>query len=183
MLRCFSRALEFTQNNNNQHHGILMYSHIISQEPSTRALCFSFESINNYSKDLSRKQKFKNLSVSLARRYQNIECCNFINDQLRPDSNLLFATGEKDQSHKLMEHNETVDLQIRFQRSGLFSWVILKVRIRRLSVSEQDIKLKTEAILRYNSDPVTLLLKIWKREKICQVFGFFYFELTKFLKP
>ena len=46
-----------------------------------RALCFSFESTNNYSKDLSRKQKFKNLSVSLVRRHQKMECCNFINNR------------------------------------------------------------------------------------------------------
>ena len=51
-----------------------------------------------------------------------------------------------------MEDNETVDLQIKFQRSGLFSWVTLKVRICRLSVSKQNIKLKAKAILASNSD-------------------------------
>ena len=51
-----------------------------------------------------------------------------------------------------MEDNETVDLQIKFQRSGVFSWVTLKVRICRLPVSEQNIKLKAKAILASNSD-------------------------------
>ena len=60
-----------------------------------RALCFSFESTDNYSKDLSDKQKFKNLSVFLARRHQKMECCNFINNHLTLDSHLLFATGKK----------------------------------------------------------------------------------------
>ena len=76
-----------------------------------------------------------------------------------------------------MEDNKIVDLQIKFQRSGPFSWVTLKVRICRLSVSEQNIKLKTKAILAYNDDAVTLLLKFWKREKIFQLFRFIYFEL------
>ena len=72
MLRCFFRALEFTQSNN-KYHGIHIYFHIISLEPPTRALCFSFESTHNYSKDLSRKQKFINLSVFLARRHKKNE--------------------------------------------------------------------------------------------------------------
>ena len=87
-----SRALEFTQSNNNQHHGIFICSHIISLKPLTRALCFSFESKCNYSKELSHKRQFKNLSFSLARGHQNMGCCNFIDNQLAPDSHLLFAT-------------------------------------------------------------------------------------------
>ena len=62
---------------------------------STRALCFRFESTNNYSEYLSRKQKFKHLSVSLARRHQKMECCNFINNQLTMVSHVLFATEKK----------------------------------------------------------------------------------------
>ena len=54
---------------------------VISLEPPTTSLCFCFESTHNYSKDLSHKHKFKNLSVSLARRHQKTECCNFINTQ------------------------------------------------------------------------------------------------------
>ena len=84
-----SRALEFTQSNNNQHHGIFICSHIISLKPLTRALCFSFESKCNYSKELSRKRQFKNLSFSLARGHQNMGCCNFIDNQLAPHSHLL----------------------------------------------------------------------------------------------
>ena len=76
-----------------------------------------------------------------------------------------------------MEHNETVDLQIKFQRLWLFSWVTLTVQICNLSFSEQNIKLKAKAILAYNADAVILLLKFLKREEICQVFGFIYFKL------
>ena len=73
-----------------------------------------------------------------------------------------------------MEDNDTVDLRIKFQRSGLFSWVTLKVRICRLSVSQQNMKVKRKAIILYNVDAAT---QFWKREKICQVFGLIYFEL------
>ena len=95
MLRCFSRALEFNQRNNNQYHAIYIYFHIISLETATKILCFNIESAHNYSKYLSRKQKFINWSVSLARRHQNMECRNFINNQLKLDPNLLFITWKK----------------------------------------------------------------------------------------
>ena len=70
-------------------------------------------------------------------------------------STLNFNTGfisyvcnwKKVRCHKLVEGNETVDLQIKFQRLGLFSWVTLKVRICRSSVSERSIKLKTKQYL------------------------------------
>ena len=145
MLRCFFRALEFTQSNN-QYHRIHLYFHIISLEPPSRALCFSFGSTHKCSKDLSRKQTFINLSFSLSRLHEKTECCNFINNQLTPDSpiNTDCLQLEKTQCNKLMEDNETVDLQIKFQRSGLFSWVTLKVQICRLSFSKQNIKLKTK---------------------------------------
>ena len=137
MLKCFSPALEFTQSNNNQHDGIHIYSHCISLELPTRALCFSLASTHNYSKDLFRKQKFKHLLISLARRHQKVNT-GFTS---------IVCNWKKVQSHKSMEDNETVHLQIKFLRSGLFSWVILKVRIRRLSVLEQNMKLKTKQYL------------------------------------
>ena len=62
------------------------------QTPPIRVFCFSFQSTQSYYEDLSRKQKFKNFSVSLARWHQKMECCNLINNQLTPDSHLLFAT-------------------------------------------------------------------------------------------
>ena len=116
MLIPFFCALKFIPINNNQYHGIHIYFHIISLELPTTALCFSFESTYHYSKDLYCQQKFVDLPVSLARYHQTIECCNVINIQLKPDSHLLFATGKKAQCNKLMEDNETVDLQIKIQR-------------------------------------------------------------------
>ena len=56
----------------------------------------------------------------------------------------IVCNWKKVKFHQLIEQNETVDLHIKFQRSGLFSWVALKVRICRLSFSEQNIKLRTK---------------------------------------
>ena len=73
--------------------------------PPIRTLCFSFESTDNYSKDLSSKQKFKNLSVSLARRHQKKKkkSCNWFTS--------IVCKWKKVQCHKLMEDNETVEMK------------------------------------------------------------------------
>ena len=97
---------------------------------------------------------------------RNVRICSFFK-QMLPKKRMLqlsqqsFNTGftsivrkwRKVQCHKLMEDNGTVDLQIKFQRPGLFYWVNLKVLICRLSVSEQNIKLKTKEYLH-----ITLML-------------------------
>ena len=109
-----------------QHFGIHIPSHIILLGLPTRASCFSFESAHNYFKELARKQNFKNLPFSLAKRHQKMECCNFINNQLTPESHPLFATEKKFGVIKLMEDNETEDIGIKCQRSGLLPGVTLK---------------------------------------------------------
>ena len=43
-----------------------------------------------------------------------MKCCNNVNNQLTPDSHPLFA--KKIDVIKLMEDNETVEIQIKFQR-------------------------------------------------------------------
>ena len=68
----------------------------------------------------------------------------------------IVCNWKKAQCNKLMESNEIVDLQIKFQTSGIFSWVTLKVWICRLSVSEQNTKTKNKATLAYNANPVIL---------------------------
>ena len=66
------------------------------------------------------------MPVSLAKRHQKMECCNFINNQLTPGSHPLFANEKKVLCHKLMEDNEIADIQIKFQRSGFLPGVTLK---------------------------------------------------------
>ena len=54
-----------------------------------------------------------------------MECYNFINNQLTPESHPLFATEKKFDVIKLMEDNETADIRTKFQRSGLLPGVTL----------------------------------------------------------
>ena len=94
-------------------------SHIITLGPPTRAPCFSFESAHNYFKELARKQNFKNFAFSSGKSDQRMECCNFINNQLTPESHPLFVTEKTFGFIKLMEDNETADIRKKIQRSGL----------------------------------------------------------------
>ena len=55
-----------------------------------------------------------------------MECYNFINNQLTPESHPLFATEKKFGVIKLMENNKTADIRIKFQRTGLLPRVTLK---------------------------------------------------------
>ena len=107
-----------------------------------------------------------------------MKCCDFINNQLTPDSHPLFATEKTFGVIKLMEDNKTADILIKFQRSGLLPRVTLK-SVYVVSVACFGIKYKSKAILAYDADPATLLPKSGKIDRIYKVLGFIYFELTK----
>ena len=93
----------------------------------------------------------------------------------------IVCNWKKVKFHQLIEQNETVDLHIKFQRSGLFSWVALKVRICRLSFSEQNIKLRTKQYFHITLMwPCNTSTKNLKKRQDLDVLGFIYFELTKF---
>ena len=109
-----------------------------------------------------------------------MECCNFINNQLTPESHPLFATEKNFGVITLMEHNETADIQIKFERSGLLPGVTLKSLYVVSLVACFGTEYKYKAILAHDADPALLLPKFGKRERIYQVLGFIYFELTKF---
>ena len=98
-----------------------------------------------------------------------MECCNFINNRLTPKSHPLFATKKKFGVIKLMEDNETADIRIKFQRSGLLPGVTLKSVYVLSWVACFGTKYKSKAILAYDVDPATLLPKFGKIERIYQV--------------
>ena len=79
-----------------------------------------------------------------------------------------------------MEDDEIADIQIRLQRSGLLPGVTLKSVYVVSSVACFRTKYKSKAVLANNADHTTLLPKFEKIEKMSQVPGFVYFELTKF---
>ena len=79
-----------------------------------------------------------------------------------------------------MEDNEIADIQVKFQRSGLLSGVTLNSVYVVSWVACFRTKYKSKAIFANDADPPILLPKIGKIERISQVLGFVYFELTKF---
>ena len=78
-----------------QHCTIYVPSHIRRLGPPIKASCSSFESTHNYFKELALKQNSKNLPVSLTKRHQKLECRNFINNHIAPESHPLFPTEKK----------------------------------------------------------------------------------------
>ena len=63
--------------------------------PLVRHSCFNFESAHNYFKELARKQNFKNLAKSLAKRWQLKECSNFRDSMEDAKSHPLFSSEKK----------------------------------------------------------------------------------------
>ena len=76
-----------------------------------------------------------------------------------------------------MEDNEIADIQIKFQISGLLPGVTLKSSYVVSWVACFRAKYKSKAILANGTAP---LPKFGKIERIFQVLGFVYFELTEF---
>ena len=109
-----------------------------------------------------------------------MECCNFINNQLTPESHPLFATEKTFGVITLMEHNETTDIQIKFERSGLLPKVTLKSLYVVSLVACFGTKYKYKEHLHMMLILHYCYQSLEKRERIYQVLGFIYFELTKF---
>ena len=78
-----------------QHYLIHIPEMIKSIGPMIRASCFSFEAAHNYFKQLARKQNFKNLTLSLAKRHQFLDCVNFGDSKEDPSSHPLFGTERR----------------------------------------------------------------------------------------
>ena len=119
-----------------QHYMIHLPSMITTVGPLTRSACFSFEAAHNYFKVLARKQNFKNITQSLAKRCQLLECSNFIdgNDQR---SHPLFSTEMKYGVLQNLKPQEVAELRKSMNDFGLLpgielsiayqiSWVILE---------------------------------------------------------
>ena len=75
-----------------QHYLVHVPSMIKSVGPLIRCSCFSFEAAHSYFKSLAQKQNFKNITLSLAKRHQLLECVNFGNENENPNSHPLFST-------------------------------------------------------------------------------------------
>ena len=160
-----------------QHYTIHFPSQIRRLGPPVRASCFSFESAHNYFKELARKQNFKNLPLSLAKRHQKLECCNFINNHIAPESHPLFSTERKNGVVKLYDDVKTTNLQRKFNEAGLLPGVTLRNVYAVSWVIRYGTKYKRGATVAYGVDHETLLPSFGKIETVFLIHGFVYFEI------
>ena len=119
-----------------QHYLLHIPSMIRLLGPMMRTSCFTFESAHRYFKELGRKQNFKNLPLSLAKRHQMFECCNFGDSSPNPASHPLFGTEKKCGVVTKASGDHVKSLQEKFKEFGLLpgiklekvyttSWIIL----------------------------------------------------------
>ena len=108
-----------------QHYLIHIPNMIKSVGPMVRSSCFSFEAAHKYFKELARKQNFKNLTMSLAKRHQFLECVNFANDE-NPSSHPLFATEKKFGVLRSVTAEKVDQLRGDLNCFGLLPGIILK---------------------------------------------------------
>ena len=78
-----------------QHYMIHLPTMITQVGPLIRSSCFAFESAHNQFKKLARIQNFKNITLSLAKRYQLLECSYFGDINENPCNHPLFSSEAK----------------------------------------------------------------------------------------
>ena len=91
--------------------------------PMVHSSCFSFKSAHSYFKEIARKQNFKNLPLSLAKRHQFNECCNFGDPEESPSSHPLFSSERSCGVIKKLEAESCQTLRERFNAHGLLPGV------------------------------------------------------------
>ncbi|XP_028417997.1 uncharacterized protein LOC114542721 [Dendronephthya gigantea] len=102
-----------------QHYLLHIPSTIRMLGPMVRSSCFSFESAHNYFKELARKQNFKNLPLSLAKRHQFNLCSNYGDSNENPSSHPLFSTEREYGVLKKAGAEVCLSLRERFDEHGL----------------------------------------------------------------
>ena len=102
-----------------QHYLIHIPTTIQMLGPMVRSSCFNFESAHRYFKELARKQNFKNLVLSLAKRHQFNECCNFGDAKESPNSHPLFCNEKSYGVLKKINEEACRSLRKKFDSDGL----------------------------------------------------------------
>lgn len=108
-----------------QHYLLHIPTSIQMLGPMVRSSCFSFESAHNFFKELARKQNFKNLPLSLAKRHQFNLCCNFGDAAENPSSHPLFSSEKTFGVLKMVNAEVCLSLRERFNSCGLLPGIDL----------------------------------------------------------
>ena len=164
-----------------QHYLIHIPRSILLLGPAIRSSCYSFEATHKHFKKIAQKQNFKNICLSLAKRYQRLNCVDFdLKENIQLNYVLFFKSMEHGVARSVKDEVKN-NLRATFDRFSLLpgielenvytlSWTILsgtKYTIDGcliISVSEDSMK------------PIFgKIIKVWL------VSGYVYFEL-KFLK-
>ena len=144
--------------------------------PIIHSSCFTFESAHVYFKELARKQNFKNIAVSLAKRYQLLEMCNFADAELSPTSHPLFGTENQLGVFRNVNDAEKNLLRRRFDNLGLLPEIPLE-NIYKLSwITRYGTKYRKSAVLAFDVNsklfPVFGIL-----EQVWIIHEYVYFEV------
>lgn len=148
--------------------------------PMVRTSCFTFESAHRYFKELGRRQNFKNLPVSLARRHQMFECCNFGDSLERPGSHPLFATEKKCGVVNQVNKDEVKALQEKFKEFGLLPGITLEKVYTTSWITLYGTKYTKTAMLVVDVAEEPLLPIFGELKKIWLIEEHVYFELSLF---
>jgi hypothetical protein len=159
--------------------------------PMTRTSCFTFESAHRYFKELGRKQNFKNLPLSLAKRHQMFECCNFGDSSQNPSSHPLFATDKRCGVVTKASTDQVKSLQEKFKEFGLLPDINLKQVYTTSWIILNGTKYTKTAILVMDVAGEPSLPIFGELKKIWVIDEFVYFQLsllqptrsTKCVKP
>ena len=108
-----------------QHYLIHLPSTIQMLGPMVRSSCFSFESAHKYFKELARKQNFKNLPLSLARRNQYNECCSFGDPNENGNLHPLFSSEKTCGVTKKVDVESCQNLRVKFNASCILPGIEL----------------------------------------------------------
>lgn len=145
-----------------------------------RSSCFNFESAHKYFKELARKQNFKNLPLSLAKRHQFLECSNFGDVEESPSSHPLFATEKKCGVVRVASGEELCALQQTFNESGLLPGIQLE-KVHKVSwIVLNGTKFCKDAVIAIgvcNNPPLPVFGQL---RQIWLISDFVYFEVCAF---
>ena len=149
---------------------------IRSLGPMIRSSCCTFESAHRYFKELARKQSFKNLPLSLAKRHQFLECCNFGDANECPSSHPFVATEKQYVGLQEVSGEKLVDLQQTFKEFGLLPGFKLQRAHKATSVLLHGTTYTKLAVLAVGVSGDPPLLMFGELHKIWIVGSYIYFE-------
>ena len=163
-----------------QHYMLHIPAMIEHLGPLIRASCFNFESAHKYFKELARKQNFKNLAMSLAKRHQFLECSNFGDSKESPSSHPLFATEKKCGVVYVAGAEELYLLQQKFCQCGLLPGIQLQQAHRVSWIVVNGTKFCKEAMIAIGVVNNQLLPVFGQIFQIWLISDYVYFEVCAY---